>query len=1726
MTDKENPYSFKEWLTIQKVNTTVDVQRAYMEYLKNWYLNNNKNFLKTKEQTKQEYLQLIKDLSYLFNQEEKDRFLKDINYDNPEELVYAIPYFAKKLKEIAKVLNAKRNSIKNSKLKYNLLGSNDGLESLLYEYLLRSFTKADNFITQVPASPLQNLFPDLSSVKDNFFIEIEELYDTDSYLDSDPSVDIKEYVDVNNIINEFPYENLSENEIIGLLNTRFLPRVARNPLSKIYEAYLTSLESGTQTLDAENLIDYQIAATEKYLGDTLYGLTAIRLKDLNLPDQILNLNLQEGNNWFIWPSGSKSTEKEIGDNIITPIQINDSNFVNSGATGGSSLLDSDLIFTDKNGRVEGAWLRGPRSLTNSNTARIKIDPQTVKEFIYPYVGFNLTPKGANWSGHTLNDDSFGIYSLLDDSRKKELLNLYYTETLPNSSLIPFYLNQSTLVDNGAKSGEFTFDSDVIIKRKNFENNIQQVYSDNLNENSTEAAFLYKFQRSNIPLTLGLNQIYWPIKEFDPFNNIQLTLKQNHSIPVALTNLDVPETMSGAVAGFDFNDSDVIYKLNSRTSEPIEAAWLGSNSIQNLDAVTKSIKVYDENAIRCAKYIDGPIQPSLALRVNSQEKISFVWNDVDTPANEVFKFYEHAPNCPYGQKSFNYYEDQDYQNPNPLKDLNHWTKCSCKSVYYSPIGHAGEYATDYNTMADMLFEDPDALGQNFNFDNWSDTRGYNYKNSPQFGFYKLEKGDSDVGWGEGYWKTGPNKSFILKTGRRYTYVRSSLRKDSTSSNTDFGISPYYIVNYSYKELRGVCNVDPSTTNGCYDLIIALDISNSQKLSVDETKQFVTQIAKTLLAKSTAIQIGLIVFNKDVTLLSYLTDQAAGIEFNLYSYVIPDTSPQYKTDISNALTFSEFLLTNNVPPLDESNSTLSDLCSNLDFVVSDDSNKSKTLNNPQNCAKKILIVSDGESNINANTVIPKANELKSKGVEIYAVDIGLLSYNNNIMETIVSDNGYYFNLQKYINEGGGDVFSLSQRVAAVLNGCSSIVPSWNRAIRNSNGAWVGVYEPSDMVLNPGDYLIYVHREGVNYIGEDTESGFNTPAINFAINVKLNGWDYEKNSFDSNNIGSSYGARPYWAVSNTTPNENFNKETNHFGGNVKFVYDYVPVRQPDISNIILENGDFIQYFRKKNTSFIWNQPISLTTILSDYQWNKLSFTKDFYNLDEILKNNEFNYYGFSSEEPSDLLLESYSEFKLSRYNYFARNSFDYNQNLYFINRCDNTFVVFASGEVLKPVAPHSNLLNVHYPTVGVLNVPKNLVSTKQYGKYLNPINLGVSYYRGKGYTIEIDKNQISLFDNVSAEKIFFDINKYGSRNRGLTKKDQYSPVVIKSIDNRWLVESFNSGEKRGTIINARENQKFTPYQTSYEILNKNNYGLSRQDDKLEFWTENLPSTWNDEKNYPLTYRKELMASTYELRKRGLLSDLGEMTQWRTDIFGNEYGLFKGDPTPYIIPQEPIVGQNSTFFGFGAATGALTNQHWIHYVRWSSEFDIVETSQLIANGNLLGDATIENGGIKLTRALTGKTGHIYYKTPVYVKNNLGQFIDWSIYFVLSMGGGTRADGLGLILQSNSVDIGGGGGGMGFLGIPNSIGVFFDTFLNYPYDSNNNHIEIDANGSISSLAIQPNVGFDLCGVTGISKFIHAWVDYSATTETIKVYASENSSKPSNPLLTKNIKLEDYLILS
>lgn len=107
-------------------------------------------------------------------------------------------------------------------------------------------------------------------------------------------------------------------------------------------------------------------------------------------------------------------------------------------------------------------------------------------------------------------------------------------------------------------------------------------------------------------------------------------------------------------------------------------------------------------------------------------------------------------------------------------------------------------------------------------------------------------------------------------------------------------------------------------------------------------------------------------------------------------------------------------------------------------------------------------------------------------------------------------------------------------------------------------------------------------------------------------------------------------------------------------------------------------------------------------------------------------------------------------------------------------------------------------------------------------------------------------------------------------------------------------------------------------------------------------------------------------------------------------------------------------------------------------------------------------------------------------------------------------ADGIAFVIQPNSNDVGGLGGGIGYQGITNSLGIEFDTWFNGDFgDQNGNHVGIDLGGSIVSVS-SIAAPFQLDGGTDLT----AWVDYDGANKLLEVRLNNSAARPDAALLS------------
>lgn len=162
--------------------------------------------------------------------------------------------------------------------------------------------------------------------------------------------------------------------------------------------------------------------------------------------------------------------------------------------------------------------------------------------------------------------------------------------------------------------------------------------------------------------------------------------------------------------------------------------------------------------------------------------------------------------------------------------------------------------------------------------------------------------------------------------------------------------------------------------------------------------------------------------------------------------------------------------------------------------------------------------------------------------------------------------------------------------------------------------------------------------------------------------------------------------------------------------------------------------------------------------------------------------------------------------------------------------------------------------------------------------------------------------------------------------------------------------------------------------------------------------------------------------------------------------------------------------------------------------------------------------GFVQLTPAQTFVAGSAFYKEPVDIAQNRS----FSAYFTMKMAdsGKGGADGIMFVLSSNPYVMGSNGGGIGYLGVRNSIAVEFDTFNNFSLyaDPDGNHIAVNANGDLSKpLAVTPAGALQAKNIIlDDGKLRHVWIEYDGDAKQLSIRIADSDQRPGEPVLSIN----------
>ena len=765
------PLNYKDWVSQHVAIIPNDAQKQYEQYLLNFY--NNKNSINSTrvDTLRNDYITLIQKLSSIFKYDENFQRYANIDLSSNIELKIAIPYYAKKLKELAVYYINHRETIKQNKIQYASVGSEFGLERFLYRNLLKLFTKKPFSEEGLYATNS----PDLSAINDNFKITIEELYDTTNYSET-PALDINPLLCV-------------LDGYISNICTQLSEVTTDNNVAPLESIFLCE----TENLNYSQLIQ---AGWEKYLGSDLYYVSGGGYHYRNID---VTLAIENGNNFFYWFSGENANEIPDGRYADTSLSALDW----SGATAANNFSAADLIFINYgNIKTEAAWLMSAANIITNMEMTATISDG--REFKFPYPGIGLSAEGGEWTGRLLTDSyqedkRFFPNEISYEDNQKDIEKLYWNASLTNSAVVPINIQDLTLEESGAyASNKFQSADKLLIRSNTAPYSIDDTTPNGVYTGDIDIAWLYKFNQTQLPAFVGDTNIYYPLTSYDTLSDLYFEYESGDDI--SLSAIPVNESFSGAIAGEDVVTSDMIIRLKAPCGPEVEAAWLKGVPLRYSENIFINDYVCGVNQLvqyyTQWNYLSGVTQPGIAFKVDQGTYVRFVWAGENINVNDVrgFTGFVHDSSCPYIQQDFNSsILDVNFLTVNDTARYEKWKKCTCKSVYYSPLGHLADSLTFKGIIPDFIVPDTQQ-DKEFNLVDWRGNDGLPYQTSTDLIRFKpntlIEK---DIGWNQGQWVRPSTTPFILETGKSYIYYRTNL--DSCNYSL-----PSFIINQGYSSSK--------------------------------------------------------------------------------------------------------------------------------------------------------------------------------------------------------------------------------------------------------------------------------------------------------------------------------------------------------------------------------------------------------------------------------------------------------------------------------------------------------------------------------------------------------------------------------------------------------------------------------------------------------------------------------------------------------------------------------------------------------------------------------------------------------------------------------------------------------------------------------------------------------------------------------------------------------------
>lgn len=1448
--DKDRPFTFKQWLYRSRAIKRGFEYEEYNNYVKSWNEKKSESSDITAK-IKSDYVAFIRSLSMFFTDEEKKLFDDTYNLDEYINVEEIIPHCARKLRDIMIYYQHKRESIKRAKLKYNLVGTSTAIERMLHDYLLRAFTKHGKYI-KVNEPDLYALLPELSPLNTTLEIKVEELYDDTEYMDKSPDVSATEYFgEIDEEYEDFYLENgYSKEELDWLFGNGFASVVGNNPFTEIADDSSDTIESLYAKLIAamsgqEDKADLPISAYidfdktntieyyQKELTKKYLGESQYMTSGGYFVNKYIDLSfdIEAGNNWISFPSGEGDFERVAVD--IVPIALSATTLLkNERVKGSSSYHDADKIFLSWGDHVEGAWLKDTTTDFTPSMMTCNIYANRPFTFKFPYCDYGLSGEGIEWSGPGFDNSDQTIYTLPDDERKA--IMAAYWNTNGDKSCRSIALNRTTLVDCGAKAGLYYKDSTSANEGGDRISVREGTSPHDRNPNGVytgevSEAFLFKVASSDIPIKPGKNYISWPYQ--NTTIDGQADLIKGGCAETCLT-ADVWKKIYGSRAGYGLFDSDIIYKLDGPSGSPIECAFLSGVPFTSLSAAKK----FNErdfagwDETSWTAAATGCFQVGRYGKCEPNSYFTFIWLDEDTPIDDVVFHIEHQPDCPYlTQKKYSLFENR----PDNIPEDAGFDFKEWKKCSCGAIQYS-PFGHPGKKFEDFLGY-ADCIFADTTYPLPFDKNTWFGMDKMSNGNYRTYLDSEDFAW---YQLTG-NDQVEPDIG----WGKGRWRCGANGTNPNKFILRKGV---QYKYYRsGIGHSDSDIIDGTAAPIIITHRQSNKVLQFSTPTWMKAVMDSDGNWNETSAKSDMIIRADDTIVYDHIDREWWCITGNEQ---IREWDQEEEIDPYRDEDWAPFVDYNVVPV-----STT---------IVS---------------AKwpKVTVVGSAD--------FPVRGEIDAVR---WTIDYTRVGAGGLVTRVCSVDEPLYFTSVK------------TGYIAITAEGFS------NKEMSGEGEEMTLHFDETYKKVSGAEAHFKIKFEEPEII-HTTSASVDTytvtaNTIGFPLNIRLSGWDYDKSTFSTyeedgyNTPASAEGARPVWVkASNKSDNITHQKATTKWGGGIRFVEDYIPIMQPEISDIVLSAYSPVSYETTKPIE--WKQPIELEVPEVDRRWCKLEIddTKVHNLSDELAKKDFRDLIAKPSEETSEMVLNAIVDGEPVTINYWANNSFTWEERIQDVSKgvapTGGDYVNFEYVPYVSASRPWANLSSRHYPTIAVAPVANGFYKKEDVGGYVIPQLLGATVALGKNVRMKVDtENRTSANDG----SIMTDIEVYAQDN-GLSLVENNKNVVIEQYDPMWMKSAMVNGQNAGYIKGSNVNQQFMSYQTTTESRNLNNLGLMRNGDLCDPWRGDDDLEWISDR-YDMHFTKQLPIAA--VRKTYIKTDL--IKEWTSDIYGYSYGIEKSNnpPSEYV--------------------------------------------------------------------------------------------------------------------------------------------------------------------------------------------------------------------------------------